>query len=91
MIAEIYTGSTVKTYPPILKKEPTDGKPKCYISIHHGVGGWNSNCKVWEEEEGFYDYYSTGLTNTMGDGQKESAISEAMHWGFCEELPVFIS
>lgn len=79
----------------ILKEYPTNGNPECFITIHEGIGGWNSGLWVWVESDkygdGFYEPYNTGFTNTsLGTGLREDAIREAKCWAKDEELPLYI-
>jgi hypothetical protein len=87
-----------------LTEYPTNGEPRCFITIHEGIGGWNSGMWCWtdmtEEDPdfkmedgstGFYEPWNTGFTNTsLGDGQRASAIAEAESWADAEELPIYL-
>ena len=87
-----------------LTEAPRNGSPSHFVTIHEGIGGWNSAVWGWtdmSEEDpefrmndgstGFYEPIQTGFTNTsMGDGQRNSAISEAESWAEAEELPLYI-
>jgi hypothetical protein len=78
-----------------LTEAPRDGNPRVYISIHHGIGGWNSSCWRWagDDEDGFpgYEPLQTGYNNTsLGTGTREDAVAEATGWAEMEELPLWI-
>ena len=32
-----------------LKEYPRNGEPRSFVTIHHGIGGWNSGLWVWSE------------------------------------------
>lgn len=84
----------------ILSSRPSNGKPRVFVTIHKGIGGWNSSVWGWTELDdgkkmndgstGFYEPRNTGCTNTIGDGKRESAIREATSWARDEELPLWI-
>jgi hypothetical protein len=80
-----------------------NGTPRVYVTIHKGIGGWNSSVFGWtpcseidiEQMEdglsGFYEPLNTGFTNTsLGTGERDAAIQEARHWAECEDLPIWI-
>jgi len=74
---------------------PYNGSPKTYVSIHHGIGGWNSSIWKWagDDPDGFpgYEPFQTGFSNTsLGTGEREAAIQEARAWARDEELPLWI-
>jgi hypothetical protein len=60
-----------------------------YVTIYQPVGGWNSVLNVWNDE-GFWEPWQTGVSNTLGRGTREEAIAEAKSWAECEELPLYI-
>ena len=33
----------------VLKEYPSNGKPRVFVTIHEGVGGWNSGVWGWNE------------------------------------------
>lgn len=85
----------------ILAKQPENGVPFVYVTIHEGCSGWNSAVWRWsplDEGEtmydgsaGFYEPQVTGFTNTsLGTGLREDAIAEARNWAESEGLPLWI-
>jgi len=78
-----------------LKEHPRNGDPFMFITIHEGIGGWNSGVWRWagDDVDGFpgYEPEQTGSTNTsLGTGLREDAILEALSWAESDELPVYI-
>ena len=79
----------------ILEEAPANGNPPLFVTIHEGIGGWNSSVWGWNDElgedAGFYEPHSSGNTNTsLGTGKKEDAIAEAKAWAIAEELPLYL-
>ena len=78
----------------ILSKAPGNGKPRTYVTIFEGAGGWNSGIFRWQKCDdcyGFYEPQVTGFNNTsLGSGRREDAVSEARHWAENEGLPLWI-
>jgi len=76
-----------------LKECPCNGNPRVYVTIHKGIGGWNSSVRVWDDSASFafYDVVQTGITNTsLGTGSREDAIAEAENWAECDGTPLWI-
>lgn len=81
-----------------LAKAPSEGNPRTYVTIHEGVGGWNSGIWCWQVADnptpgfaGFYEPQITGFNNTsLGTGLRKHAIREAVRWAMDEDLPVWI-
>ncbi len=81
--------------PTQLTVPPANGEPETYVTIHRGIGGWNSSVWKWqpptEGGPGYYDCLQTGFTNTsIGSGSREDAVREATGWARDEELPLWI-
>lgn len=79
-----------------LKERPSNGTPRVYVTIHKGIGGWNSSVWRWagDDPDGFpgYEPSETGFTNTsLGTGKRDDAIRDARHWAECEDLPLWLS
>lgn len=78
-----------------MKGPPRRGNPPVYVTIHHGVGGWNSSVWGWESDPdmpsgGFYQPLNSGVTNTIGTGTRDEAVREATSWARSEDLPLWI-
>lgn len=78
-----------------LKEQPKNGNPKVFVTIHEGIGGWNSGIWRWagDDPDGFlgYEPCQTGFTNTsLGTGLRDDAIREAKGWAEDEALPIWI-
>lgn len=85
----------------ILKNPPKRGFPRVFVTIHHGIGGWNSSIWGWTKLDdgelmadgarGFYEPLDSGFTNTsLGSGTRKDAIREAKSWAQDEDLPLYI-
>ena len=52
-----------------------------YVTVIHGIGGYNSCLMTWDEECNMYTPWQTGFTNTsLGTGLEKDAIQEAKGW-----------
>lgn len=75
--------------------QPTAGHPPAFVTVHHGIGGWNSSTWRWEADPnvpggGYYEPQQTGFTNVYGTGERPEAVKEAEGWAQDEELPLWI-
>ena len=76
-----------------LTKAPAHGIPPVYVTIHEGIGGWNSSVWGWTVAEhiSFYEPLQSGFTNTsLGTGERDAAIREARAWAIDEDLPLWL-
>lgn len=79
----------------LLKCRPSNGKPRVFVTVHKGIGGWNSSIWRWagNDPDGFpgYEPMQTGFTNTsLGTGLRKDAVAEAKSWAKNESIPLYL-